>query len=147
MQSALSFPTNVNYGSQRRQSGLKSGGSWIRVRKISNFSGYLTKKFRFFQANYRKISIFQENKKNSNFQAKIGHLQLLLGKLFCLFKSHHFRTYFLYIIGYYNISRPVNDPLRPPCGPHDPPYPKSWGVALATPTPRIYAPDGSCSRV
>src|SRR6218665_3605739 len=35
---------------QRRQSGLKSVGSWIRV-----------KKFRFLQANFRKISIFSGN--------------------------------------------------------------------------------------
>src|SRR6218665_3929605 len=35
---------------QRRQSGLKSGEPWIRV-----------KKFRFLQANFRKISIFSGN--------------------------------------------------------------------------------------
>src|SRR6218665_4022901 len=44
-----------------------------------------------------------------------------------LFKSNHFRTHFLYMIRYNNISRHVHDPndplrpfLRPPC-------PKYWG--------------------
>ena len=42
---------------QRRQSGLKSGGSWIRVKK-SIFSRQISEKFRFFQAFSRKISDF-----------------------------------------------------------------------------------------
>ena len=51
------------------------------------------------------------------FQAKIGHGKIIL----FLFKSHHFWTYFLYMIRDNNISRPVHDlhdPLRPqktPC--------------------------------
>src|SRR6218665_123699 len=56
---------------ERRQSGLKSGGSWIRVKKF-RFSRKITEKFRFFQAiiftknrffrsNFRKISIFSGN--------------------------------------------------------------------------------------
>ena len=43
-------------------------------------------------ANFGKISIFQ---------AKIGYLQLgpIYGQIILfLFKSHHFRTYFLYMI-------------------------------------------------
>ena len=59
-------PPVLMYGSerQRRQSGLKTGGSWIRVKKISIFSGNLTKiidfsgqiseKFRFFLGNFTK---------------------------------------------------------------------------------------------
>jgi len=83
----------------RRQSGLKSGGSWIRVKTFPIFSGNSTK-IRFFKANFQKSSIFSGNfKTNSTFQAKIAHLQLLQGKLFYfLFKSHLFRTYFLYMI-------------------------------------------------
>src|SRR6218665_3119570 len=47
-------------------------GSWIRVNKISIFPG-----------KFRNISIFPGNlKKISISQAKIAHLQLLLGKLF-----------------------------------------------------------------
>ena len=80
---------------QRRQSGLKSIGSWIRVKKKSIFpcrqifeefwlfQAILLKKIWFFQANFRKISIFQSTwDKISNFQAQIGHLKLHLGKLF-----------------------------------------------------------------
>ena len=73
---------------QRRQSGLKSEGSWIRVKndfprqtdkkfRISwekfRFSRQIDEKFRFLQANWRKISIFQANwRKISIFQAKIS---------------------------------------------------------------------------
>src|SRR6218665_547343 len=57
----LSGHVKVNLGpyKQRHQSGLKSGGSWIRV-----------KKNRFFQANLQKISIFLGNfTKNFDFPA------------------------------------------------------------------------------
>ena len=77
-------------------------GSWLRVKKISIFFRQFHNKYRFFQA-------------------KIACLQLLI--LF-LFKSHHFRKYFLYMTRYNNIS-------RPPC-------PKSGGSR--PPTPRIDAP-------
>src|SRR6218665_2675558 len=53
---------------QRRQSGLKSGEPWIRVnkfrflqanfRKISIFSGNCTKEYRVFQANFRQFLFF-----------------------------------------------------------------------------------------
>src|SRR6218665_2610391 len=73
---------------QRRQSGLKSGGTWISIfpgkfPRNFNFFRQVLKKFQFFKANFRKILIISGNlKKNSFFQAKIAHLQLLLGKLF-----------------------------------------------------------------
>src|SRR6218665_2725664 len=98
---------------QRRQSGLKPGVSWLRVKKI-RFSRQIFEKFQFFQAISQKILFFpskfsknfnffkQFHKKFDfsrqisekfqcfqavsqtilNFQAKIGYLQLLLGKLF-----------------------------------------------------------------
>src|SRR6218665_3159705 len=76
---------------QRRQSGLKSGGSWIRVkkfrflqanfRKISIFSGNFTKEYRVLQANFRKFCFFRQLKK-IDFPSKKVHLQLLLAKLF-----------------------------------------------------------------
>src|SRR6218665_1034491 len=68
-------------------------------------------------ANFRKTIDFPG--KNWLFRAISGQIILFL------FKSHHFRTYFLYMIRYNNILRPVHDPtiphatsLRPP---HDPP--------------------------
>src|SRR6218665_2169951 len=68
---------------QRRQSGLKSGGSWIRVKKF-RFFRKISKKFGFFQAiseskkaifraNFRKISIFSGDfTKNFVFQSKFS---------------------------------------------------------------------------
>src|SRR6218665_2358168 len=46
---------------QRRQSGLKSGRSWIRV-----------KQFRFFRANFRKLLIFQAISQNIDFSRQIS---------------------------------------------------------------------------
>ena len=54
---------------QRRQSGLKSGGSWIRVKNISIFAGKFPKTWPFTATSWQII-------------------------LF-IFKSHHFPTYFL----------------------------------------------------
>src|SRR6218665_2590971 len=58
-----------------------------------------------------------------------------------LFKSNHFLTYFLYMIRYNNMSRPVhdpNDPLRPSLRfPHDPP---AQNMGFTTLSPRIDAP-------
>src|SRR6218665_3576161 len=109
---------------QWRQSGLKFWESWIRVKFLflnSIFPGKFPKNFDFFQAIPQNVSILQ---------AKIGHLQQLLVKLFYFSSSHHFRTYFLYVIRY-NISRPVHVPLRPHC-------PKSGGRDPPTgQTPRI----------
>ena len=39
---------------QRRQSGLKSGGSWIRVKNFSIFPGNFSKDFRFFSGKFSK---------------------------------------------------------------------------------------------
>ena len=68
---------------QRRQSGLKSGGSWIQVKEISifpgkfsknfDFSRQILKKIRLFQANFRKNRFFQANfKKNLIFSSKFS---------------------------------------------------------------------------
>src|SRR6218665_394406 len=80
-------------GSQRRQSGLKSGGRGsmsqkfqffqTNFRKISIFSGNFTKNFDFSRQNFRKISIFSRNfTKCFDFYGEMSHLQQLLGKLF-----------------------------------------------------------------
>src|SRR6218665_2399729 len=76
------------------------------------------------------------------FLGKICHLQLNSRQitLFRL-KSHHFRTYFLHMIIYNNVSRPVHDPTTP-C--HlTIPSPKSGGGVVIPPTPRIDAYDCS----
>src|SRR6218665_3031405 len=107
---------------ERCQSGFKSGGR-----------GSGSKEFRFFQANFRKILISSGNLKKCSFLGKncpfTATSELII--LF-LFKSHHFRTYFLYTIRYNNISRPVHDPSpRPPC---NLPRPPAKNLGVATPT-------------
>src|SRR6218665_972988 len=80
---------------ERCQSGFKSGGR-----------GSGSKEFRFFQANFRKILISSGNLKKCSFLGKncpfTATSELII--LF-LFKSRHFRTYFLYTIRYNNISK------------------------------------------
>ena len=110
------------------------------LRKFSkNFdfvSGNFTKN-RFFRANIRKLLIFSDNfVQNFDFSWQISEKyrfsrkklafsgQIIL--FFC--KSHHFRTYFLYMIRYNNILRP-HDPVQPPTTP----LPKIWGVATPIP--------------
>src|SRR6218665_2563173 len=113
---------------QRRQSGLKPGVSWIRVKKFY-FYRQISEKFQFFRQFYKRISsfagkipnilIFSGNYKNSIFEAKNCPFTATSGQIILfLSKSNHFRTYFLYM--HNNISRPVhdsNDPLRPSLGP------------------------------
>src|SRR6218665_2534569 len=93
-------------------------GSWIRVKKF-DFYRQISEKFQYFQPLLQKnikfcrqisknfdifrqlkISIFQA--KNFPFTATSWQIILFL------FKSNHFRTYFLYMIRYNNISRPVH---------------------------------------
>ena len=84
-------------------------------RKISIFSGNFTKEYRVLQANFRKFWSFSGNYKNSIFQAKNCPFSATSGQIILfLFKSSHFRTYFLYMIRYNNISRPVHDSNDPP---------------------------------
>src|SRR6218665_3013275 len=65
---------------------------------------------------------------------KICHLQLNSRQIILLrLKSHHFRTYFLYMTRYNNVSRPVHDPLRPPL-----PTAKNLGVVTPS-TSRVDA--------
>src|SRR6218665_2170171 len=90
---------------QRHQSGLKSGGSWIRVKKcqflqanfqkFSLFSFNFTKEYRVLQAKlisenfdfFRQLKRFDFQAKNCPFTATSGQIILFL------FKSNHFRTY------------------------------------------------------
>src|SRR6218665_192147 len=105
---------------QRRQSGLKSGEVMDPGLKKSIFPGKFSKISISFRPFHTKILIF--SCKNWSFTATSGQIILFL------FKSHHFRTYFLYMISYNNMSRPVHDPLRP----HDP-LPKIWWSRPPTP--------------
>ena len=86
------------------------------------FFGQFHKKLRFSR---QKLAIY------SNFWANYS----------ISIQSHHFGTYFLYMIRYNNILRPVHDPHGSLCNPCDPPttsLPKIWGVATPKP-PRIDA--------
>src|SRR6218665_1573863 len=73
----VEFLTLSHSSWQRRQSGLKSGGSWTRVKKF-RFSRKISEKFiffqaisqtkdRFFKANFRNISFFSGNLKKIQF--------------------------------------------------------------------------------
>ena len=96
--------------------------------KIDAFQANFGKN-RFFQTNFRKSSIFAGKFTKSfyfpdrNWPFTATPVQIIV----FLFKSHHFRTYFLYMIRYNNISRPVQDPTTPKTpspkseGGHDPP--------------------------
>jgi len=93
--------------------------------KKLNFSGIFTKNFdsyrqisgeyRFFSGN---LNFFDFPGKNVPFIATSGQIILFL------FKSHQFRTYFLYMIRYNNISRPIH---VSPCASTITPCPKSGG--------------------
>jgi len=110
---------NFFYSVQWPQSGLKSGGSVYPGKKINLISfGQISEKFRFFQTISQKILFFQENflkisifsgnfTKNFDFPGKNWPFTATSGQIILfLCRSHHFRTYFLYIIRYNNISRP-----------------------------------------
>src|SRR6218665_3355127 len=76
------------------------------LQKNIEFCRQISENFDFF----RQLKRFDFQAKNCPFTATSGQIILFL------FKSNHFRTYFLYMIRYNNISRPVhdsNDPLRP----------------------------------
>ena len=79
------------------------------LRKMSIFSGNFTKTFRFFQANL--ITIFEAISQKFRFPFKNWPLTAASEQIILfLYKSHHFRTYFLYMIRY-NISRPPTQNL------------------------------------
>src|SRR6218665_2175927 len=73
--------------------------------KISIFPDKLVKTFNLFRQ-FRKEK-FDFPGKNWPFRATSGQI------IPFLLESHHFRTYFLYMIRYNDISRPVHDPPRP----------------------------------
>ena len=78
-----------------------------------DFSRQIFEKFKFFSGKFLKnLNFFRQFNffldfpgKNCSFTASSGQIVQFL------FKSHHFRTYFLYMIRYNNISPPDYDPL------------------------------------
>src|SRR6218665_3218054 len=112
---------------QRRQSGLKSGGSWIRVKEF-DFYRQIFENFQFFQAILQKNIEFFRQLKKSIFQAKnCPFRDIPLGKLF--YFSSKVTTFEHTSLRCNNISRPVHDSNVPPC---DPPS-KNLGVATLSP--------------
>src|SRR6218665_2934439 len=117
----------------------------------NNFDFYrqISEKFQFFQAILQKnIEFCRQISENSDFFRQLKKFDFPSKKLsiysylwanysISLQKYNHFRTYFLYMIRYNNISRPVhgsNDPLRPSLRPA---CPKLGG---ATPLPPELSP-------
>src|SRR6218665_3814020 len=128
---------------QRRQSGLKSGGRGSGSKNF-DFCRQISEKFQFFQAILQKnIEFSRQISENFDFFRQLKKLIFqakkfpFIGKctsgqiILFLFKSNHFRRYFLYMIRYNNISRPVHDPNDPPATLPStltrPPCPKSGG--------------------
>ena len=87
--------------------------------KKFDFSKQIFEKFLFFEAISQNNFYFPGT--NWPFTTTPGQIILFL------FRSHHFGTKFLYMIRYNNISRPVHDPQRHLCDPHDPPAPNLGG--------------------
>src|SRR6218665_3572835 len=92
---------------QWHQSGSKSEGSWIRIkkipfsqadlRKISIFSGNFTIKSIFTGKFPKNFDFFRQFKKKFDFPGKNWSFTATSGQIILfLFKSHLFRTYFLY---------------------------------------------------
>jgi len=71
----------------------------------------------FFLAIYFKMSVYPDRICHLGLGLQLNSSQIILYRL----KSHHFRTYFLYMITYNNVSRPPATTPRPPSQ-------KSWGV-------------------
>src|SRR6218665_1605340 len=107
-----------------RQISRKFGFFQAISQKNSIFSGKFSKSFDFFTVFHKK---FRFPDKNWSFKATSWQIIPLL------FKSHHCRTYFMYMIRYNNYFSPRP---RPPATPTTP-CSNSWGSR--PPTPRIDA--------
>src|SRR6218665_2318680 len=95
-----------------------------------------------FQANFLKsFDFFRQFKKNFDFPGKNCSFTATPWQIILyLFKSHHFLTYFQYMIKYNNISRSVHDPLQPPFDAPTTPSAQNLGVATALPNPQGLTP-------
>src|SRR6218665_1315670 len=92
--------------------GRKNSISTGKFPKNSNFFRQFYKRISSF-ANFRNFDFFRQLKK-FDFKAKNCPFTATSGQIILfLFKSNHFRTYFLYMIRYNNISRPSTTPTTP----------------------------------
>ena len=122
---ALVSWATARVGVQRCQSGLKYARFVDPGQQNFEFSWQIFEKFQFFRQIFKTFRFYSGNfekkfdfpRKNCSFTATSEQIILFL------FKSHHFRTYLLYMIRYNNISRLVHDPPRPT-------QPKIWRVAI-----------------
>jgi len=90
------------------------------------------KKCRLFQPNFWKILTSRQFKKKNRFPGKNCLCTATSGQIILfLFKSHHFRTYFLNMIRYNNISRPPAKNL----GVATPQHPRIDALGLCTTPP------------
>ena len=110
-----------------------------KFQKNFDFSRHIFEKFRFLSGKtFLLFSHLLQNFRLSrqNFRIQLNSGQIILFRL----KSHHVRSYFLYMMRHNNISQPPATPTTP--------GPKSGGVATP-PTPRIdaYACMDPCKHV
>src|SRR6218665_2965602 len=130
---------------------IKAASIWFEIwevvdpgQKNVDFYRQISEKFQFFQAILQKniefcrqisgnFDFFRQLKK-SIFQAKSCPFTANSGQIILfIFKSNHFRTYFLYMIRYNNISRPFHDSIDPPATLPATPLPKIWGSRPSAP--------------
>jgi len=112
---------------QRRQSGFKFGGCGSGSNKFRSLQTIffrqlhkrISQKNSIFPGKFPKnVDFFRQFKTKIDFPGKNFPFTATSGQIILfLFKSHHFRTYFLHMIRYNNILRPVHDPQRPPVRP------------------------------
>jgi len=129
-------PQNFDFSRQISEKFRFSSGKFL---KNFNFFKQICEKFRFFHVNFKKILIFSWQLKKIDFPGKSCSFTATSEQIIpFLFKCHYFRTYFLYMIIYNNISRPVHDPPRPNLRhPHDPPAQNLWGCDPHPQTPGL----------
>src|SRR6218665_132105 len=104
-------------------------------RTISIFQAILQKNIEFFRQISQNFDFFRQLKKFDFPSKKLSIYSYFWAIILFLFISNHFRTYFLYMIRYNNISRPVrdtNDPLRPYLRPPTP----AQNLGVTTPRPQ-----------
>src|SRR6218665_1133268 len=94
---------------------MKNFVFFMQFHQIFNFSRQISEKFRFFRAMSQKIRLSRQNWPFTATSEKI---------ILFLFKSNHFRTYFLYMIRY------NHNPSTTPCG-----HPPAQNLGVATPSP------------
>ena len=99
---ALSLGSEIaeNYKYLHHQGQIKISDFSGNFTKNFNFLGKFPKNFNFVSGNFTKNSIFQGKfPKNIDFPGKNWLFTAISGQIILfLFKSHHFRTYFLYMI-------------------------------------------------